>query len=103
MNFNQPSQYQSASVHQWLEAGGAPLTIEMKTIQQSHSSAPEAVARVLVKQLAALFLTAARVPLNDPAGEGASVIVGKWQFQWTQSNPAAGLPGLASTWFTAES
>lgn len=40
----------------------------MKTIQQSPSSAPEAVARVLVKQLSALFLPAARVPLNDPVG-----------------------------------
>lgn len=65
----QPAQ----SVHRWLEAGGVPLTIEMKTIQQSHRSAPEAVARVLVKQLSALFLTAAHVPLNGPVGEPQSL------------------------------
>lgn len=34
---------------------------------------------------------------------GASVIVGKWQFWWTQSNLMAALPRLSSTWFTAES
>lgn len=72
MNFNQPSLYKFASVHQWLEVGGRHLTIEMKAIQRSHSSAPEAVARVLVKRLSALFLIAAHVPLNGPGGEPQS-------------------------------